>query len=162
ASFSRAAPVNWQTTPRWSRNGWPSDRQSPASRPRRHYPDMNNSSDKVIISCAVTGSVHTPSMSAHLPLTPDQIATQAIEAAQAGAAILHLHARDPADGRPTADPAVFDEFVPRIRDATDAVINITTGGSTRDRKSTRLNSSHVKISYAVFCLKKKKKQPQKH
>lgn len=99
---------------------------------------MNNSSDKVIISCAVTGSVHTPSMSAHLPLTPDQIATQAIEAAQAGAAILHLHARDPADGRPTADPAVFDEFVPRIRDATDAVINITTGGSTRMTLQERL------------------------
>jgi len=87
--------------------------------------------NKVIITCAVTGSVHTPSMSPYLPLTPDQIAEQAIEAAEAGAAILHLHARKPADGSPTPDPAVFDRFVPRIAAATDAVINITTGGSTR-------------------------------
>ena len=94
--------------------------------------------DKVIISCAVTGSVHTPSMSPHLPYTPKQIADQAIEAAQAGAAILHLHARDPADGRPSADPAVFDQFVPRIQAATDAVINITTGGSTRMTLEERL------------------------
>src|SRR6478736_1063666 len=94
--------------------------------------------DKVIISCAVTGSVHTPTMSAYLPLTPDQIAEQAIEAAEAGAAILHLHARDPKDGRPTADPAVFDQFVPRIKASTDAVINITTGGSTRMTMEERL------------------------
>ncbi|MGE8627052.1 3-keto-5-aminohexanoate cleavage protein [Achromobacter denitrificans] len=99
---------------------------------------MKSSQDKVIISCAVTGSVHTPTMSEYLPLTPDQIAEQAVEAAQAGAAILHLHARDPRDGRPTADPAVFDQFVPRIRDATDAVINITTGGSTRMTLGERL------------------------
>ncbi len=83
---------------------------------------------KVIISCALTGSIHTPSMSPHLPLTPDQIAQQAIEAAEAGAAILHLHARDPRDGRPTPEPAVYRQFVPRIAEATDAVINITTGG----------------------------------
>jgi len=94
--------------------------------------------DKVIISCAVTGSVHTPTMSPHLALTPDQIAEQAIEAAEAGAAILHLHARDPLDGRPTPDPKVFDQFVPRIRAATDAVINITTGGSTRMTLAERL------------------------
>ena len=99
---------------------------------------MKSSQDKVIISCAVTGSVHTPTMSEYLPLTPGQIAEQAVEAAQAGAAILHLHARDPRDGRPTADPAVFDQFVPRIRDATDAVINITTGGSTRMTLEERL------------------------
>jgi len=99
---------------------------------------MPRPADKVIISCAVTGSVHTPTMSPHLPLTPDQIAEQAIEAAEAGAAILHLHARDPRDGRPSADPAVFDRFVPRIRDATDAVINITTGGSTRMTLDERL------------------------
>src|SRR6478736_87710 len=85
--------------------------------------------DKVIISCAVTGSVHTPTMSPHLPLTPEQIATQAIEAAEAGAAILHLHARDPKDGRPTPDPAVYMRFLPRIKQATEAVLNITTGGS---------------------------------
>ncbi len=95
-------------------------------------------SSKVIISCAVTGAMHTPTMSPHLPLTPDQIAEQAIEAAEAGAAILHLHARDPQDGRPTPDPAVFDRFVPRIAAATDAVINITTGGSTRMTLDERL------------------------
>jgi uncharacterized protein (DUF849 family) len=84
---------------------------------------------KVIITCAVTGSVHTPSMSPYLPFTPEQIADQAIDAAQAGAAILHLHARDPADGRPSFDPAVYRQFLPKIHAATDAVINITTGGS---------------------------------
>jgi uncharacterized protein (DUF849 family) len=84
---------------------------------------------KVIVTCAVTGSAHTPSMSPHLPWTPDEIAEQAIAAAEAGAAILHLHARDPQDGRPTADPAVFERFLPRIKQSTDAVINISTGGS---------------------------------
>jgi uncharacterized protein (DUF849 family) len=85
-------------------------------------------SGKVIITCAVTGSIHTPTMSPHLPLTPDEVASQAIGAAEAGAAILHLHARDPKDGRPTPDPRVFMQFLPRIKQATDAVINITTGG----------------------------------
>lgn len=84
---------------------------------------------KIIITCAVTGSVHTPSMSPHLPITPDQIAEQAIAAAEAGAAVLHLHARDPQDGRPSFDPAVYRQFLPRIHAATDAVINLTTGGS---------------------------------
>ena len=84
--------------------------------------------DKVIITCAVTGAIHTPSMSDHLPLTPDQVAEQAIGAAEAGASILHLHARDPNDGRPTPDPGVFMEFLPRIKQNSDAVINITTGG----------------------------------
>ena len=83
---------------------------------------------KVIISCAITGSIHTPSMSPYLPLTPDQIAQASIEAAEAGAAVLHLHARDPNDGRPTPDPAVFMQFLPRIRQSTDAIVNITTGG----------------------------------
>ena len=83
---------------------------------------------KVIITCAVTGSIHTPTMSPHLPVTPDEIAAQAIGAAEAGAAILHLHARDPKDGKPTPDPAVFMQFLPRIKQACDAVINITTGG----------------------------------
>ena len=86
-------------------------------------------SSKVIITCAVTGSVHTPTMSPHLPVTPDEIARDAIAAAEAGASILHLHARNPDDGRPTADPAVFMQFLPRIKQSTDAVINITTGGS---------------------------------
>ena len=85
--------------------------------------------NKVIITCAITGSIHTPSMSAYLPLTPDQIATSAIEAAEAGAAILHLHARDPENGRPSGDPDLFLKFLPRIKASTDAVINITTGGA---------------------------------
>ena len=84
---------------------------------------------KIIITCAVTGSVHTPSMSPHLPVTPDQIADEAIAAAQAGASILHLHARDPEDGRPSADPEIFMRFLPRIKQSSDAVINISTGGS---------------------------------
>ncbi|GLS80343.1 3-keto-5-aminohexanoate cleavage protein [Paracoccus marinus] len=83
---------------------------------------------KVIISCAITGSIHTPSMSDALPVTPDEIAQSAIEAAEAGAAILHLHARDPRDGRPSASAEVFGQFLPRIKQATDAVVNITTGG----------------------------------
>ncbi len=83
---------------------------------------------KVVITCAVTGSIHTPTMSPHLPLTPDEIARDAIAAAEAGAAILHLHARDPKDGRPTPDPDVFMQFLPRIKQSTGAVVNITTGG----------------------------------
>jgi 3,5-dioxohexanoate:acetyl-CoA acetone transferase len=83
---------------------------------------------KVIITCAVTGGIHTPTMSDALPYTPDDIARQSIEAAEAGAAILHLHARDPQTGKPTPDPAVFMQFLPRIKQATDAVINVTTGG----------------------------------
>ena len=83
---------------------------------------------KVIISCAVTGAIHTPSMSDALPITPEQIAQSAIEAAEAGAAIIHLHARDPGTGEPTADPAVFMRFLPVIKQSTEAVINITTGG----------------------------------
>ena len=85
-------------------------------------------SRKVIITCAVTGSIHTPTMTPHLPITPDEIARASIEAAEAGASVIHLHARDPKDGRPTPDPAVFMQFLPRIKQNTDAVINITTGG----------------------------------
>src|SRR6185436_9069354 len=84
---------------------------------------------KVIITCAVTGAIHTPTMSPHLPVTPEEIATAAIDAAQAGASIVHLHARMPQDGRPTQDPAVFREFLPRIKAATDVVINLTSGGA---------------------------------
>lgn len=84
---------------------------------------------KVIITCAPTGAIHTPSMSPHLPVTADEIARAAIDAARAGAAILHLHARDPADGRPSQDPKLFQPFLERIKAETDAVINITTGGS---------------------------------
>lgn len=86
------------------------------------------SNNKVIITCAVTGGIHTPTMSPHLPITPNEIAEQSIAAAEAGASILHLHARDPNDGRPTPDPKIFMQFLPRIKQATDAVVNITTGG----------------------------------
>ncbi|MNK49642.1 3-keto-5-aminohexanoate cleavage enzyme [compost metagenome] len=84
---------------------------------------------KAIITCAPTGAIHTPSMSPHLPVTADEIAQASIEAARAGAAILHLHARDPKDGRPSQDPDLFRPFLSKIKAATDAVINITTGGS---------------------------------
>jgi uncharacterized protein (DUF849 family) len=85
-------------------------------------------SRKVIITCAVTGAIHVPTMSEHLPITPEEIAESAIGAANAGAAILHLHARNPSNGRPTPDPDVYRQFLPRIKAETDAVINITTGG----------------------------------
>lgn len=84
---------------------------------------------KVIISCAITGGAHVPSMSDALPVTPEDIATQSIEAAEAGAAILHLHARLPENGKPTGDPDVYARFLSVIKQRTDAVINITTGGS---------------------------------
>ncbi|MDR5773434.1 MULTISPECIES: 3-keto-5-aminohexanoate cleavage protein [unclassified Caballeronia] len=99
---------------------------------------MSNPARKVIISCAVTGATHVPSMSEYLPLTPADIRDQAIEAAEAGAAIIHLHARDPVDGRPTPSLDIFRQFVPAIAEATDAVINITTGGSTRMTLEERL------------------------
>ncbi len=84
---------------------------------------------KVIITCAVTGSIHTPTMSPHLPITPDEIAEAAIGAAQAGAAVVHLHARMPEDGRPTQDPALFRQFAPKIKAASNVVLNLTTGGA---------------------------------
>ncbi|MFJ3589537.1 3-keto-5-aminohexanoate cleavage protein [Streptomyces sp. NBC_00341] len=86
-------------------------------------------SSKAIISCAVTGSAHTPSMSEYLPVTPDEIAAQSVDAVEAGAAIVHLHARDPQTGQPTADPDVYMGFLPQIKERTDAVVNITTGGA---------------------------------
>jgi uncharacterized protein (DUF849 family) len=84
--------------------------------------------EKVIISCAITGSIHTPTMSQHLPVTPEQIAENAIGAAEAGAAILHLHARDPQTGRPTQNPDIFKRFLPIIKQRCDGIVNITTGG----------------------------------
>ncbi len=86
-------------------------------------------SRKVIITCAVTGAIHTPTMSPYLPITPAEIADAAIGAAEAGAAIVHLHARDPVNGRPTQDPALFREFLPRIKSSSNVVINLTTGGA---------------------------------
>src|SRR5271165_4130334 len=141
----------------WRRRTWPTSPCSfpptwPATSPvkRSAWTAMSNIFDivdghvrltsgrrKVIITCAVTGSVHTPSMSEYLPVTPLQIAEQAIEAARAGAAILHLHARNP-DGSPTPDPAVFDEFVPVIAAETDAIINIPTCGGAQTTLEDRL------------------------
>jgi uncharacterized protein (DUF849 family) len=85
--------------------------------------------NKVIITCAVTGAIHTPSMSPHLPVTPEEIADAAIGAAEAGAAIVHLHARDPKDGRPTQDPKMFMKFLPTIAAKSNVVVNLTTGGA---------------------------------
>jgi uncharacterized protein (DUF849 family) len=84
---------------------------------------------KVIITCAVTGAIHTPSMSPHLPITPEQIIDEAVAASEAGAAILHLHARDPATGRPDQSTDAFAKFLPSLKQRTGAVINLTTGGS---------------------------------
>jgi len=84
---------------------------------------------KVIITCAVTGAIHTPSMSPFLPVSADEIAEAALGAAAAGAAIVHLHARDPGDGRPSQDPALFAPFLSRIKAASDVVVNLTTGGA---------------------------------
>ncbi|ABQ71667.1 protein of unknown function DUF849 (plasmid) [Rhizorhabdus wittichii RW1] len=86
-------------------------------------------SNKVIITCAITGGIHTPTLSDALPYTPADLARQAIEAAEAGAAILHIHARDPETGAPTGSPDVYRQFLPVIKQGTDAVINLTTGGS---------------------------------
>ena len=83
---------------------------------------------KVIVTCAVTGSIHTPTMSDHLPITGDEIAAEAVAAAEAGAAVLHLHAREEKDGKPTQKPEAFQRFLPRIKQQCDAVVNITTGG----------------------------------
>lgn len=85
--------------------------------------------NKVIITCAVTGAIHTPSMSPHLPVTPEEIADAAIGAAEAGAAIVHLHARNPNDGKPTQDPKMFMKFLPTIAAKSNVVINLTTGGA---------------------------------
>jgi uncharacterized protein (DUF849 family) len=85
--------------------------------------------NKVVITCAVTGAIHTPSMSPHIPITPDEIVKEALAAAEAGAAVLHLHARDPETGRPDQTPEAFERFLSRIKQQTGAAINITTGGS---------------------------------
>jgi uncharacterized protein (DUF849 family) len=84
---------------------------------------------KVIITCAVTGAIHTPSMSPHLPVTPEEIADAAVRAAEAGAAIVHLHARDPKTGKPDQSPEAFAAFLPAIKRRSDVVVNLTTGGA---------------------------------
>ncbi len=85
--------------------------------------------NKTIITCAITGSVHTPSMSPYLPITAEEITQAAVQAAEAGAAIIHLHARNPEDGRPDQTPEAFGQFLPRIKQSSDAVLNLTTGGA---------------------------------
>ncbi len=90
---------------------------------------MAAKTSKVIITCAITGSIHTPSMSPYLPITPEQIARSAIEAAEAGAAVVHLHARDPHSGMPSQDPRLFERFLPQIKRESDVVVNLTTGGA---------------------------------
>lgn len=98
-------------------------------------------SKKVIISCAITGSIHTPSMSPYLPVTPDQIAEQSVQAARVGAAIIHLHARKPTTGEPTSDTTIFSQFIPRIEQDCDAIINISTGGGLGMSLDDRLNAA---------------------
>ena len=98
---------------------------------------------KVVITCAVTGAIHTPSMSPHLPVTPDEIVADALAAAEAGAAVLHLHARDPETGKPDQTPEAFGRFLPRIKQQTNAVINLTTGGSPFMRVEERVRPAAV-------------------
>ncbi|MEM7360932.1 MAG: 3-keto-5-aminohexanoate cleavage protein [Pseudomonadota bacterium] len=124
---------------------------------------------KVVLTCAVTGSMHTPTMSDYLPLTPNQIRDEAIAAAQAGASVLHLHARNPEDGSPTGDPEVYAQFLPAIHEATDAVINLTTGGSPTMSVEERLAAAARfepemcslnmgSLNFAIFPIAKKYKE----
>ena len=107
---------------------------------------MAKKNNKVIITCAVTGGIHVPSMSDYLPLTPEEISKQSIDAANAGASILHLHARDPKNGRPTSDPNIFNKFLPVIKESTDAVVNITTGGGLEMTVEQRLEA----LTYNIY------------
>ncbi len=103
--------------------------------------EVSSTHKPVIITCAVTGAIHTPTMSPHLPVTPEDIATSAIGAAGAGAAILHLHARRPEDGQPDPRPEAFAAFLTNIRDGCDAVVNITTGGGLGMTREERLRAA---------------------
>ncbi|AMX94279.1 3-keto-5-aminohexanoate cleavage protein [Mesorhizobium sp. M7A.F.Ca.US.014.04.1.1] len=100
-------------------------------------------SPKVVITCAVTGSIHTPTMSPYLPITPSEIVDAAVGAAEAGASVIHLHARDPETGKPTPDPRLFMDFLPRIKQQTDAVMNISTGGGLKMTLEERLEAAHA-------------------
>ena len=95
----------------------------------------------VIVTCAPTGGIHTPTMSPHLPVTPDEIATAAIEAAAAGASVIHLHARNPETGQPDPRPELFQEFMPRISESCDAVLNVSTGGGLGMNREERLRAA---------------------
>ena len=100
-------------------------------------------SSKVIVTCAVTGSIHTPTMSPYLPVTPSEIVDAAVGAAEAGASVIHLHARDPETGKPSPDPRLFMDFLPRIKQQTDAVMNISTGGGLKMSLEERLEAAHA-------------------
>ncbi|OEV09055.1 uncharacterized protein (DUF849 family) [Streptomyces sp. Amel2xB2] len=97
--------------------------------------------EPVIITCAPTGGIHTPTMSPHLPVTPEEIAQASVEAAEAGAAVIHLHARDPQTGRPDPRPELFQQFLPRISAACDAVVNVSTGGGLGMSREERLRAA---------------------
>ncbi len=99
--------------------------------------------NKVIVTCAITGAIHTPSMSPHLPVTPDEIADAAIGAAEAGASIVHLHARDPKTGRPDQSPEAFSRFLPRIKQRSNVVINLTSGGAPTMSVAERVSPAHA-------------------
>ncbi|MGC6516832.1 MAG: 3-keto-5-aminohexanoate cleavage protein [Candidatus Puniceispirillaceae bacterium] len=120
----------------------------------------------VIITCAPTGGIHTPTMSEHLPITPSEIATASIDAAEAGASIIHLHARDPETGKPDPNPDLFMEFLPRIKQATDAVINVSTGGGLGMTREQRLQAATISspemasmnmgsMNFGIFPMKEK-------
>lgn len=98
---------------------------------------------KVIITCAVTGSIHTPTMSPYLPITPNEIVEASVGAAEAGASIIHLHARDPETGKPSPDPRLFMDFLPRIKQQTNAVMNVSTGGGLKMTLEERLEAAHA-------------------
>jgi len=108
-------------------------------------------SKPVIITCAPTGGIHTPTMSSHLPITPEQIAKASIEAAEAGAAIIHLHARNPENGKPDPNPELFMEFLPRIKKSCNAVLNISTGGGLGMSREQRLQAA-IKASPEMASL----------
>jgi uncharacterized protein (DUF849 family) len=116
---------------------------SPAMTAIRIGETLMAAANKVIITCAVTGAIHTPSMSPYLPVTPDEIADAAIGAAEAGAAIVHLHARDPKTGKPDQSPAAFARFLPRIKQQSKVVINLTSGGAPTMAVAERVSPAHT-------------------
>lgn len=120
----------------------------------------------VIVTCAPTGGIHTPTMSEHLPITPSEIAKASVDAAEAGAAIIHLHARNPEDGRPDANSDLYMDFLPRIKQSTDAVLNVTTGGGLGMTREQRLHAALVtspemasmnmgSLNFGIFPMKDK-------
>ncbi|HWP27093.1 MAG TPA: 3-keto-5-aminohexanoate cleavage protein [Xanthobacteraceae bacterium] len=111
--------------------------------PPQISPRKADGKNKVIVTCAITGSIHTPTMSPYLPITPDQIVEAAVGAAEAGAAIVHLHARDPETGKPDQSPQAFGRFISRIKQRSNVVINLTSGGSPNMRVEERISPAHT-------------------